>query len=77
MLIYIYKQQTTENKMFKVEIENQDKKTIITFTAETLEEAKAIAEDQITKALENLVFVETATAYIWNLTLGGIDVVLD
>ena len=36
-----------------------------------------VADSLITKALENLVFVQTATAYIWNLTLGGIDLVLD
>ena len=63
--------------MFRVEIENQDKKTIITFTAETLDQAKALAEDQVAKALAGLVFVETATAYVWNLTIGGIDAMLD
>ena len=63
--------------MFKVEIENQDKNTIITFTAETLAEAKALAEDQVNKALAQLVFVTSATAFVWNTEIGGIDAMLD
>ena len=63
--------------MFKVEIENQDKKTIITFTAETFAEAKALAEDQTAKALAQLANTTTATAFVWNLRLGGIDAMLD
>ena len=63
--------------MVKVEIENQDKKTIITFTSETLAEAKALAEDQALKALAQLANTTTVTAFVWNLTLGGIDAMLD
>jgi uncharacterized protein involved in tolerance to divalent cations len=63
--------------MFKVQIENQDKKVIIEFTADTLANAKALAEDQVNKALAQLVNVTSATAFVWNLDIGGIDAMLD
>lgn len=67
-------QHNGEKKMFKVEIEGQDKKVAITFRTETLEEAKALAEEQITIAKKFLLADDdTVTAYVWNLTLGGID----
>lgn len=63
--------------MFKVQIENQDKKVIIEFTTDTLANAKAVAEDQVSKALAQLVNVTSATAFVWNLEIGGIDAMLD
>ena len=70
-------QHNGEKKMFKVEIEGQDKKVEISFRTETLEEAKALAEDQITIAMNPrtgfLADDHTVTAFVWNLTLGGID----
>ena len=64
--------------MFRIEIENQNKKMVVVFElAGTLEDAMKKAEEQREWALYALVSTEEATAFIWNLDIGGIDAMLD
>lgn len=64
--------------MFRIEIENQNKKMVVVFEfAGTLEGAMKKAEEQREFALYALVSTEKATAFIWNLDIGGIDAMLD
>ena len=64
--------------MFRIEIENQNKNLVVVFEfVGTLEEAMKKAEEQREWALFALVSTEQATAYIWNLEIGGIDQMLD
>ena len=64
--------------MFRIEIENQDKKKVIVYeVAGTLQDAIKIAEEQVEFALFSLEFVTSATVFIWNLDQGGIDAMLD
>lgn len=64
--------------MFRIEIENQNKKKVVVFEfAGTLEDAMKKAEEQRDLALSVLVSTEEATAFIWNLDIGGIDAMLD
>jgi hypothetical protein len=71
--------QTTQGKtMFRIEIENQDKKMVVVFEfVGTLEAAMKKAEEQRDWALFALVSTKGATAFIWNLDIGGIDAMLD
>ena len=62
--------------MFRIEIENQNKKTVfIIELVGTIEDAMKSAEEHRDMAL--CAFKGEATAYIWNLTTGGIDETLD
>jgi len=64
--------------MFRIEIENQNKKMVVSFVVEgTLEDAMKIAEEQRGRALASLASTRAATAFIWNLNIGGIDAMLD
>jgi hypothetical protein len=64
--------------MFRIEIENQDKKMVVVFKfVGTLKDAMKVAEEQRGRALASLVSTKAATAFIWNLNIGGIDAMLD